>query len=117
MIFDFDKFVSIAERVYPGGLYSFEDTMDVFQCYFEAYEMYIGQPHPPIRASQIAHIMQIMPYLYEDSVGGDYMEIDPEEYPAMIEKHFWTKYRNCDYNINHFFSGRIRELRCFEVAY
>ena len=117
MIFDFDKFVSIAERVYHSGQYSFAETMEVFHCYFETYEKYIGRPHPPIRAAQIARIIQLMPYLDESSVGSDYREVEPENYPDVIDKHFRTKYRHCDYNINHFFAGRIRELRWFETVY
>lgn len=42
-------------------------------------------------------------------------DIFPSVYPYIIQLHFKTKYRNCDYNINHFFSGRIRELRCYEL--
>ena len=100
-----------------GGTYCLEETLDVFRYYFEAYENHTGGPHPPIRASQIVRIARIMPYLYEDSVGGDYVEIEPKNYPAIIDQHFRTQYRNCDYNINHFFSGRIRELRYYETLY
>ena len=45
------------------------------------------------------------------------MDIDPDCYEDMIDKHFRTRYRNCDYNINHFFSGRIRVLRFYETCY
>ena len=45
------------------------------------------------------------------------MDIDPDCYEDMIDRHFRTRYRNCDYNINHFFSGRIRELRFYETCY
>uniref|UniRef100_UPI003FEF0A49 hypothetical protein n=1 Tax=Gemmiger formicilis TaxID=745368 RepID=UPI003FEF0A49 len=38
----------------------------------------------------------------------------PADYPAMIATHFRTRYRNCDYNICHFFSGSIRYLRFCE---
>ena len=38
-------------------------------------------------------------------------------HPPMIDQHFQTRYRRCDYNINHFFSGRIRELRFYETCY
>ena len=41
--------------------------------------------------------------------------IEPDAYPLLIQLHFKTSYRRCDYNINHFFSGRIRELRLYEA--
>ena len=44
-------------------------------------------------------------------------EFEYEEYAPIIEQHFKTQYYNCDYNINHFFSGKIRALRFYEVCY
>lgn len=99
----------------------------MFLCYFKTYEEYRGQPHPPIRAEQIDRIMQDMPYLrrpdpefiefiketFNRNLGTD---IDPDMYPALILLHIRTKYRRCDYNINHFFSGKIRELRLYEMG-
>lgn len=46
-----------------------------------------------------------------------YTDISPDAYYAMIDQHFATKYKNCDYNINHFFSGKVRELRFYESCY
>ena len=86
----------------------------VFRLYFQTYEEYMGHPHPPIRASQIARIMQDMPWLSDDH-GLHFGDIFPCVYKHIITLHFKTKYRRCDYNINHFFSGRIRELRLHEV--
>lgn len=77
----------------------------------------MGHPHPPIRASQIARIMQHMPWI--DDIGIalrlDCADILPQEYNYIIPLHFKTSYRNCDFNINHFFAGRIRELRLHEA--
>lgn len=117
MLFDFDKFEKIAASVYPQSPYSFEESMSIFRYYFECYERHTGHAHPPIRATQIAHICEIMPFIDEKTIGVLCSDIVPESYPAMIDKHFVTKYRSCDYNICHFFSGRIRELRFYEVLY
>ena len=84
----------------------------MFRQYFQAYETYIGRPHPPIRREQVDKIMQIMP-----AVGYDipaWPELTPEDYQSLISLHFKTRYKRCDFNINHFFSGRIRELRLYE---
>ncbi len=77
----------------------------------------MGHPHPPIRREQIARIMQEMPWIDEIRKTSDsyIADIDPNTYKYIIRLHFKTKYRRCDYNINHFFSGRIRELRLYEV--
>lgn len=118
MLFDFDKFKRIAASVYPRkAVYPFEDAMSVFRYFFEKYEEVTGEPHPPIRASQIVRICQDMPYIDQQSKGGSYADIDPDAYPELIDKYFQTPFRNCNYRINHFFSGRIRELRFYEELY
>ncbi|MGN8875279.1 hypothetical protein [Pseudoflavonifractor sp. HCP28S3_F10] len=86
----------------------------VFRLYFQKYEEYMGHPHPPIRVSQVARIMQDMPWLHADH-SLPFGDIFPCVYKYLINLHFKTKYRHCDYNINHFFSGRIRELRMHEA--
>ena len=47
------------------------------------------------------------PYSLEDAL--DVFKYYFEKYEA--------RYRHCDYNINHFFSGKIRELRFYEELY
>ena len=44
MLFDFEKFSDITASVYPGGAYSLEDALSVFQYYFKKYEEHIGRP-------------------------------------------------------------------------
>lgn len=117
MLFDFDKFTEITASVYADGPYSLEEVLGVFRYYFEQYEAYMGAPHPSIRASQIERIIREMPYIDETDKGHSTMDVDLDCYEAMIDQHFQTRYRNCDYNINHFFSGRIRELRFYETCY
>ena len=115
MIFDFEKFAQITESVYPQTPYTLEESLSVFRCYFEKYEEHTGRP--PIRASQIVRICQDMPFIDRDYSGGLYADIEPEAYPALIDRYFATKYRNCDRNINHFFAGRIREMKFYEELY
>ena len=117
MLFDFDKFADITASVFPGGPYTLDEALGVFRYYFEQYETYTGAPHPPIRANQIERIIREMPYIDETDKANSTMDIDPDCYEDMIDKHFRTRYRNCDYNINHFFSGRIRVLRFYETCY
>ena len=117
MFFDFERFADIAKSVFPETPYSFEESMSVFRYFFEVYEQVMGHPHPPIRASQIVRICTDMPYLTPEDKGGSYADIDAEAYPAMIDAYFNTDFKNCDYRINHFFSGKIRELRYYETLF
>lgn len=116
MLFDFDKFSDVTTSIFPTGPYSLEDALEVFRYYFQKYEEHTGLPHPPIRARQIIRIVQDMPWLYEDNRSGYYPDVSGNDYRAMIDRHFATKYKRCDYNINHFFSGKIRELRFYETC-
>lgn len=117
MQFDFDTFAKITARVFPSNSsYSLNEALEVFRYYFQAFEDYTGHPHPHIRVSQIQHICEVMPDVYLENRGG-WTYVAPEQYEAMIDQHFQTEYRRCDYNINHFFSGDIRAYRFFETCF
>lgn len=110
----------IAAKVYSGAecTYSLQEVLSVFKCYFAAYEQYRGAAHPRINGRQIEAIIEEMPYTKADANGGEgIIELSPEDYARMIPKHFNTNYWRCDYNINHFFAGRVRELRYYETRY
>lgn len=116
MQFDFDTFCTIAEPRCRRGVYSWEETREVFRYYFEKYEAECKKPHPPIRAEQIEKCMNLMPW-FSESARGSAEYIRPADYPAMIDRYFGTAFNNgrCDRNINHFFSGSIREYRYRET--
>lgn len=127
MKFDFEGFSQRATEVYNNYfLYSLDDCLSVFRCYFESFEIFTKRTHPPIKGSQIYKIMGTMPF-FDAGAAENYVnfmrshghtpmpDITPSTYPDIIQQHFKTIYRNCDYNINHFFSGRIRELRLYEL--
>lgn len=117
MAFDFKTFAVFAAKAYKElgkSPYTLDEVLSVFICYFQTYEEHRNAVHPFLKPEQIKRIIGAMPYLNpKDKL----IEILPEEYPAIIEQHFKTQYRSCDYNINHFFSGMIRELRYYERIY
>ena len=120
MTFDFDTFSALVTKAYQritDHPYTLKDVLSIFQYYFEAYEKKQGQPHPHIRQEQIWRIIHLMPWVDPSPSDSAYEHIGLEEYLVLIDQHFKTKYRHCDYNINHFFSGRIRELRFYETCY
>ena len=120
MAFNFNTFSAFARMAYDElaySPYSFEDVLKVFHEYFWKYKHFRKTDHPIIKSEQINHIIKIMPY-FDDSPSDyddDEIDIEPQEYRAMIQRHFETQYKNCDYNINHFFSGKIRRLRFYET--
>ena len=118
MQFNFSIFTSIAAKAYQSvdnPCYSLDEVLAVFSHYFQKYEDTFGEVHPNIRTEQIASIIERMPYL--DDEHGRTQDIAPESYQDLIDQHFRTQYRNCDYRINHFFSGSIRTLRYYETLY
>jgi hypothetical protein len=123
-LFDFDVFSRLVKSLYLEYkfAYTLEEALYVFKTYFIAYEYYMGDIHPNINRHQILKICKIMPYFDDESY---YIadgrinppEIEPTDYVKMIKQHFVTGYSGqCDYNINHFFSGKIRENRFYECC-
>lgn len=113
MLFDFERFTVAAKLAYRrvGACpYSIDDVLRVFRRYFETYELLMETAHPPISIEQIRRIIEKMPYVRDGYV-------EPETYEDIIDQHFYTAYTHCDYNINHFFSGDIRNNRCYETGY
>ena len=102
------------------SIYTEDEAFSVFRYYFTAYKRTFGIDHPHIRKQQIERIVELMPYWKEQnpnySDGQDVLE--PEEYQVLIDCHFQTDYAGkINYNINHFFSGRIRELLYYKFLY
>ena len=115
---DFERFSKIAKNCYPDGLpYSLDDCLSVFSYFFQMYQETMGIEHPPIKPRQIQELMRRMPYI--DDIGlnnsGKCEDIDVSTYPYIIDLYFQTSYKNCDYRIGHFFSGKIREIKLFEA--
>ena len=122
MLFDFDRFTITAKLAYrrcAKSTYSLEDVLSVFRHYFETYEFTLHKVHPMISVNQTARIIEKMPQLEEAGLGSlSATEMPPYCYPTMIDQHFATTYSDdCDYNINHFFSGAIRNYRYSETLY
>lgn len=122
MLFDFDRFTTTAKLAYrrcAKSTYSLEDVLSVFRHYFETYEFIRHSVHPMISVNQTARIIEKMPQLEEAGLGSlSATELYPDDYPQMIDQHFATTYSDdCDYNINHFFTGSIRNYRYSETLY
>ena len=120
MYFNFQIFSRLTERAYKSaGIteYSLDEVLAVFRHYFKRYEETFKEVQPNIRLAQIERLIKSMPYIDGDGKSGAGGDISVDEYRAMIDVHFKTQYRSCDYNVNHFFSGDIRLLRYYEAIY
>lgn len=118
LLFDFDKFANITATVFPDDEeYSLNDALFVFRYFFSKYEEEMKEPHPPINTGQIVRIIRAMPYINQEDCCNSCVGLEPCDYPVMIDQYFKTYFENCNYRINHFFSGRVRELRYFETLY
>lgn len=121
MMMDFDRFTTAAKLAYRrcgGSAYTIDEVLRVFRYYCDTYEMIFETAHPMISIVQIVRIIEKMPFILEEEGHESRMcDIGPEDYEVMIDQHFITKYKGCDYNINHFFSGQIRNLRYYETLY
>lgn len=106
--FDFSTFENILYSVLPDEM-SITRKIEIcfiFQYFFHRYEIERGEIHPNITAAQIRRAVERL----------EELPIPTLEYPFVIDKYFSTMYQNCDYRINHFLSGRIREIKYNEVT-
>lgn len=118
-MFDFDIFTRLCTKAYEmvDTPYTLQEVLRVFDCFFNAYKSAMGEDHPPIREKQIERIIRKMPYYDIPPNAPGNSDIEPEDYPVLIDAYFHTPFRNCDYRINHFFSGDVRKMRAYEVLY
>lgn len=115
---DYNIFDRLVVSVYhEGDDWPLEGYLFVFHKYFDTYEKSFQEPHPHISKANIRKLMDKMPYLSCESRYDTDEHLAPEAYGPMIEQYFKIDWQNSDYNINHFFSGQIREMRFYETCY
>ncbi len=112
----FLAFVRAAYNEVGCSPYSVDDVLCVFAMYLRAYRENMKNEHPIISMEQIKRIIRVMPYLDNEATNASREQISVSDYEKIIPRHFETKYRNCDYRLNHFFSGKIREFRFYEAC-
>lgn len=84
----------------------------IIRRYFEEYKNRFNKSHTPLsNTSMIGVIERLSGALCDlDYIGKD-------DWDVLIEKHFDTKYEDCDYNVCHFASNEILNNRFFETLY
>ena len=112
VMFDFDIFKRIVIKEYKAigkHPYTIDEVLAIFKYYFNSYQLYMGKEHHYLKPEQIRRIIEEMPQC-------DDFDFEPQDYETLIDSYFETDFYS-DRNINHFFSGQIRELRYYEKLY
>lgn len=88
--------------------------IDIIKYYYHAYMNTFHEEHPRLSNKAMDNVV-IAIQCGTDLIEDDRLNVDM--YRAMIDKHFQTQYKNCDYNIFHFMTDGIRNNRFHEVCY
>lgn len=102
----FERIVTKQYNSFTDFPYTLNDVLCIFNLYLDTYRAYTGREHPFLKPQQVRDIIFKMPFC-------DDIPIFPEDYPEMIDAYF-NAGLHTDYNINHFFSGMVREMRLYE---
>lgn len=89
----------------------FEEVIRIIRYYYNRYRCYFGEEHPRIKQETMDGVVERL------LTGTDYIfGIDYEMYKEMIDKHFRTRYQNCNYSICHFMTEGIRNFKALETG-
>lgn len=82
---------TISSRFPPDKAY------EIFIYFFRAYCAKTGYEHPFLSKDNIRRLIEAMPVADDGGIG---IELEPDDYPYLIDQYFRTEFTNCDYRIN-----------------
>lgn len=89
----------------------FVNVINIIKYYYQKYRSVFGEEHPRINQKAMDGVVGRL------LSGTDYIDsIDFKMYQEMIDKHFRTQYKNCDYSICHFMTEGIRNFKALETG-
>lgn len=93
--------------------YTAEELTEVFDLYFHKFRLFTGREHPEPKTGKLYTLAKVLPYYSATTndprlMTGEACEILPEQYGRIMDNYFASKYRGCNYHIDHFFAGQIR---------
>ena len=88
--------------------------IDIIEYYYQTYMNTFHEEHPRLSNKAMDDVVTAI-QCGTEVIEDDSLNVDM--YRAMIDKHFQTQYKNCDYNIYHFMTDGIRNNRFHEVCY
>lgn len=96
-----------------------EDAIEAIEHYLSLYRQYVGKEHPRLKEAQWDRVVEDLFYVVNEDTGQGFdldLDLDDSILMDMMDQHFNTTYKNCDYNILHFMIDSIRIRRMYEVA-
>ena len=100
-----------------GYTWDLAACIDVFRYYYWQYKRTFKQDHPHLKNETIRRIIEAFPYIEDDTMQNRAEDLEPGQYPALIDAYFKQDFDGCNYSIAHFMSGDIRLLRYYEELY
>lgn len=95
------------------NLYSVdEEVQQSIFYYLHQYKNYRDKEHPKLTIEQWIRVIDNIMYCPATEYN-----LDVDDIEKMIDKHFKTKYKNCDYNILHFISEGVKNNRFYDGVY
>lgn len=88
--------------------------IDIIEYYYQTYMKTFHEEHPRLSNQAMNGVISAI------QCGTDLIEddrLDVDMYRTIIDKHFQTQYKNCDYSICHFMTEGIRNNRFYETCY
>jgi hypothetical protein len=82
--------------------------------YLQKYQKVMNHEHPKLKLKQWQKVINNI-VIAEDNRTSKNEELLGKLFEQVVDKHFETPYKNCDYNIMHFISGQVMINRYFEV--
>ena len=82
--------------------------------YLQKYKGVMNHEHPKLKLKQWQKVIDNI-VIAEDNKTSKNEELLGKLFEQVVDKHFETPYKNCDYNIMHFISGQVMINRYFEV--
>ena len=88
--------------------------IDIIEYYYQTYMYTFHEEHPRLSSKAMDGVISAI------QCGTDLIEderLNVNMYRTMIDQHFQTQYKNCDYSICHFMTEGIRNNRFYETCY
>jgi len=92
-----------------------ENVIPAVEYYLEAYERIFRNNHPSLKASQWQRVIDNI--LHVELEFNQEEDISLDQLIKIVDKHFITDYKDCDYSILHFISPGVMKNRFYEECY
>lgn len=104
--------ISIPFKDYCDKYTLSDDVRQAIEYYLYTYEGYTNQDHHNYKPSTWRYIAD---QLLTVELDKETVSLSTDDEAMMIDKHFNTTYKDCNYHLTHYVSDKVRELRYYEM--